>query len=59
MRSAAATISGSAVTTISASALALARRPLEGLGRGVEVSRAVIDDGDALHCLRYAPEPMR
>ena len=38
---------------------ALARRPLEGLGRGVEVSRAVIDDGDALHCLRYAPEPMR
>ena len=28
---------------------ALARRALEGLGRRVEVARAVIDDGDALH----------
>ena len=29
--------------------LALARRPLEGLGRRVQVARAVVDDDEALH----------
>src|SRR4029078_12280127 len=38
--------------------LALARRPLEGLGRGVQVARPVVDDGDALH-RAYARAQMR
>ena len=29
--------------------LAFARRALEGLGGGVQIARAVVDDGDALH----------
>ena len=50
MRSAAATISGSAVRSISRVDAGLARGALEGLGGRAQVARAVVDDGDA-HCL--------
>ena len=52
IRSAAETISGSAVSGDHRVGLALACGALEGLGRRVQVTRAVVDDGDALHVRR-------